>query len=163
MKLKDIATQLTSAVQTVPNLVKILKEGFEQATAGSTVTVTQVVSSGTKIASIKVDNDTTNLYAPSSTHAYSTTEHVVGAWIDNSPVYERTFELTETVNITSSWSSAVLDIDASQLLSCVCTRSNGALYCDASIDTGKLKIRGGINTSLGSGDKITLTYLKAAS
>ena len=163
MKLKDIAAQLTNAVQTVPNLVRILKEGFEQATAGSTVTVTQAVSSGTKIASIKVDDDTTDIYAPGSAHAYSTTEHIVGAWIDNTPVYERTYELTGAVNISGSWSSAVFDVDATQLLSCVCTRSNGALYCDASIDNGKLKIRSGITTSLSSGDKITLTYLKAAS
>lgn len=64
MTLKDIAKQLTTAVQTVPNLVQILRDGLEQATAGSSVEVTQVVSSGTKIASVKVDDVTTDLYAP---------------------------------------------------------------------------------------------------
>ena len=66
MTLKDIAKQLTTAVQTVPNLVQILRDGLEQATAGSTVEVTQVVSSGTKIASVTVDDETTDLYAPAN-------------------------------------------------------------------------------------------------
>lgn len=69
MTLKDIAKQLTTAVQTVPNLVQILRDGFEQATAGSTVEVTQVVSTGTKIASVKVDDNTTDLYTPSASSA----------------------------------------------------------------------------------------------
>ena len=90
MTLKDIAKQLTTAVQTVPNLVQILRDGLEQATAGSTVEVTQVVSSGTKIASVKVDNATTDLYAPSAAHDYSATEHVVGKWTDGTPIYEIT-------------------------------------------------------------------------
>ena len=99
MTLKDIAKQLTTAVQTVPNLVQILRDGLEQATAGSTVEVTQVVSSGTKIASVQVDDETTDLYAPSALHTYSTTEHVVGKWIDNKDLYEITVEVT---SITSN-------------------------------------------------------------
>ena len=98
MTLKDIAKQLTTAVQTVPNLVQILRDGLEQATAGSTVEVTQVVSSGTKIASVKVDNATTDLYAA---HNYSGTEHVVGKWLDNSDIYERTLTL-ENVSLKSA-------------------------------------------------------------
>lgn len=35
MTFKDIAKQLSTAVQTVPNLVQILREGFEQVAAGS--------------------------------------------------------------------------------------------------------------------------------
>lgn len=112
MTLKDIAKQLTTAVQTVPNLVQILRDGLEQATAGSTVEVTQVVSSGTKIASVKVDNETTDLYAPSAEIIYKSTEHKIGKWSDDSDLYERTFTLsnvsstaaaiTEDLNITNS-------------------------------------------------------------
>ena len=93
MTLKDIAKQLTTAVQTVPNLVQILRDGLEQATAGSTVEVTQVVSSGTKIASVKVDNNTTDLYAPASDIIYSTTERLIGKWIDGSDLYEKTVDI----------------------------------------------------------------------
>ena len=103
MTLKDIAKQLTTAVQTVPNLVQILRDGLEQATAGSTVEVTQVVSSGTKIASVKVDNETTDLYAPGAMHNYSTTEHVVGKWIDGTTdVYEKTIVYTPESAITGN-------------------------------------------------------------
>ena len=92
MTYKDIAKQLDTAVQTVPNLVKILKDGFEQAEAGSDVEVTQVVSSGTKIASISVGDENTDLYAPASTQLdYSTTEQNTGIkWIDNKDVYVKT-------------------------------------------------------------------------
>lgn len=103
MTLKDIAKQLTTAVQTVPNLVQILRDGLEQATAGSSVEVTQVVSSGTKIASVKVDNETTDLYAPSAVHNYSTTEHVVGKWIDNNDIYEITVTGLELTLVNNAW------------------------------------------------------------
>lgn len=98
MTLKDIAKQLTTAVQTVPNLVQILRDGLEEATAGSTVEVTQVVSSGTKIASVKVDGETTDLYAPNITplHIYDEDEHLVGRWFHDNiseDVYEKTFSL----------------------------------------------------------------------
>lgn len=61
---------------------------------GSTVEVTQVLESGTKIATITVDDTPTDLYAPagSSGHNYSTTEQVVGKWIDGSDVYEITLD-----------------------------------------------------------------------
>lgn len=64
MTLKDIAKQLTTAVQTVPNLVQILRDGFEQAEGGS-----------------------------SDAHNYSTTEHVVGKWIDDADLYEKTVSI----------------------------------------------------------------------
>lgn len=62
-------------------------------TAPTDVDVTQVVSTGTKIATITVDNVPTDIYAPdASVHIYSTTEQVVGKWIDGTTdVYEKTF------------------------------------------------------------------------
>lgn len=60
---------------------------------GSTVEVTQVLESGTKIATITVDDTPTDLYAPAaSSQNYSTTERVVGKWIDGTTdVYEKTY------------------------------------------------------------------------
>ena len=55
--------------------------------------LTAQLSSGTKIASVKVDNETTDLYAPSAEHNYSSTEQIVGKWIDGTTdVYEKTIE-----------------------------------------------------------------------
>ena len=60
--------------------------------APTDVDVTQVVSTGTKIATITVDNVPTDIYAPSASQDYSTTEHIVGKWIDGTTnVYEKTF------------------------------------------------------------------------
>ena len=61
--------------------------------APTDVDVTQVLTSGTKIATISVDNVPTDIYAPSASgHIYSTSEQVVGKWIDGTTdVYERTF------------------------------------------------------------------------
>ena len=61
---------------------------------GSDVTVTPITTTGTNIANIAVDGTTYNLFAPtsggSSGHNYSTTEQVIGTWIDGSTVYEKT-------------------------------------------------------------------------
>lgn len=60
--------------------------------SGDKVTVTQTVIEGTEIGSVKVNDDTTKLYAPSSAIEYSTTEHKIGKWIDGSDLYEKTVD-----------------------------------------------------------------------
>lgn len=81
-------------------VMRRLKESFADVASkvvdasGDKVTVTPITDSGTKIAEIKVNNTTSNLYAPSALHNYSTTEHVVGKWIDESDLYEITVEVT---------------------------------------------------------------------
>ncbi len=82
---------------------KIIKNGKVYAGGGSAVTVTQVLSSGTKIAEIDVDGQTTDLYAPEGgssgdefvnpvlvnrANLYSTSERIIGQWIDGKPVYQ---------------------------------------------------------------------------
>lgn len=61
---------------------------------GSNVSVTQILSTGTKIATITVDDTPTDLYAPSgggggggSATNYSTTEQEIGTWIDGGTLY----------------------------------------------------------------------------
>lgn len=68
------------------------------------VDVTQVVSTGTKIATITVDDVPTDIYAPSASgHTYSTTEQVVGKWVDNSDIYEITFTGLSTTTTGANW------------------------------------------------------------
>lgn len=75
---------------------------------GSTVEVTQVVSTGTKIATITVDDTPTDLYAPaSSSQDYSTTPRIIGKWIDGTAdVYEVTYDVN---NLTFSGQSCTID------------------------------------------------------
>ena len=83
---------------------------------GSEVEVTQVLESGTKIATISVDSVSTDLYAPSTiSQDYSTTERVVGKWIDGTTdVYEITYDVddltftNQTAVITSSFSNKLV-------------------------------------------------------
>ena len=92
MTFKEIAKLLETNIQTIPNLIAILKKGFEEAEAGSDVEVTQIQSSGTKIASITVGEESTDIYAPNPIIPYSTTEHIIGKWIDGTTdIYEITF------------------------------------------------------------------------
>lgn len=61
---------------------------------GSVVSITPTLSSGTKIADFSINGISSELYAPSggggSGQDYSTTEHVIGTWIDGKPLYEKT-------------------------------------------------------------------------
>ena len=157
MTLKDIAKQLTTAVQTVPNLVQILRDGLEQATAGSTVEVTQVVSSGTKIASVTVDDETTDLYAPSAEIIYSTTERIVGKWIDNSIIYEKTINLgTMPNNDSVSVDLNISNIGTVVYINCIGIASTSSIPVPYVDDTYKNSdVLFDINTSLGTARMIT--------
>jgi len=59
-----------------------IAENIEGGGGGSTVEVTQVVSSGTKIATIKVDDASTDLFAPEGGgNIYSATETKIGSYL----------------------------------------------------------------------------------
>lgn len=65
-----------------------------QAGGGSEVTITPALESGVKIADYAIGSDEGSLFAPSNMHSYSTTEHIIGKWIDGTTdVYECTFYL----------------------------------------------------------------------
>lgn len=92
MTLKDIAQKLTTSIQTIPELVRILAEGLENAEAGSQIEVTAIQESGTKIATITIDEEDTDIYAPTSEVIYSTNARKIGKWIDNKDLYEKVIE-----------------------------------------------------------------------
>lgn len=77
---------------------------------GSTVTITPTLSSGTKIADYSIDGVSGSLYAPSGgggggSHTYSTTEQIVGTWIDGRSIFEKVFYIENGINISNSWSA----------------------------------------------------------
>ena len=94
MTFKDLAAQLSTAIQTLPNLIQVLREGFQEVEAGSDVEVTQIVTTGTEIANIKVGDDpAVSIYAPGATGGidYSTDEQDTGIkWTDGKSIYQRT-------------------------------------------------------------------------
>lgn len=77
-------------------VMRRLKESFADVAdkvvdaSGDKVTVTPITDSGTKIAEIKVNNTTSELYAPDGgSQDYSTTEYVIGKWTDGKTLYEK--------------------------------------------------------------------------
>lgn len=81
-------------------VMKRLKEAFADVAdkvvdaGGSIVSVTPITDSGTKIATVTVDGEDTDLYAPENNTAYSTTEKKIGKWADGSDLYQLTMEQT---------------------------------------------------------------------
>ena len=89
-------------------VMRRLKESFADVASkvvdasGDKVTVTQTLTEGTEIGSIKVNNDTTVLYAPASSGGggfnFSTEEQVIGSWTDGKILYQKTFTGTSQIN-----------------------------------------------------------------
>lgn len=100
---------------------------------GSTVTITPTLSSGTKIADYSIDGVSDSLYAPSGgggggSHTYSTTEQIVGTWIDGSDIYERTVVVDSAIsqgNYATIISGENIDLLGINSDGCFLTRSNG--------------------------------------
>lgn len=137
--------------------------------SGSTVEVTQVLESGTKIASISVDGNSTDLYAPtpaSPVHTYSTTEQIVGKWIDGtSDVYEITINLTTPITIHyNAWTSTTIDSsDMDIIINCRGISESGVPSADviASTDNDYIECQTARNGSDISDVKyFIITYVK---
>lgn len=117
MTFQELAQKLATTIQTVPELFRVLKEGFEDMEAGSDVTVTQVQTSGNKIATITIGEEATDIYSPevdvtqtiqsgteiaeiegtkiyAPSEEYKTTEQKIGKWTDNKDIYEKVITYT---------------------------------------------------------------------
>ena len=106
-----------------------------------------------------------------STHTYSTTEQVVGTWIDGKPVYERVivFQSQITLYQNNWYSTSILSSDFDIIIDCVSLEfkpnSQSAIairMVEADISTTNLKL---ISTRNGNDyiDAIILRYTKPTS
>lgn len=66
----------------------------------------------------------------SSWHDYSTTEQVVGTWIDGKPLYEQTFNLSSEITIqANSWATtSVSNADKKAIINCIGFNSGGTFF-----------------------------------
>lgn len=76
--------------------------------AQTEVEVTPILTRGEHIADINVDGITSELYAPKSEVIYSTSEHVIGKWLNGEVLYERTFTFPDMTYPDNAWSSNIL-------------------------------------------------------
>ncbi len=96
---------------------------------GDSVSWSQLQASGTKIAEIDINGVTTNVYAPSgggggSSVNYSLTEQVVGTWIDNRPVYQKSFESSSGLSSYQAISHGILNLDDLVKADCILRSSD---------------------------------------
>ena len=110
MTFKEIAKLLETNIQTIPNLIAILKKGFEEAETGSSVEVTQIQSSGTKIANITVGEESTDIYAPDPSIAYVAAETKIGKFLGND-LYRQVIHLTDAITISASQAADLATIE----------------------------------------------------
>lgn len=101
-------------------------------------------------------------------HEYSTSEKVVGKWIDGSTLYEKTYAITSAISIGTSWSDTgfVLPANTNRIIGGFIYRNaqNGALmYCAFSIGSSNhLNAMLSIADNLDVGSSITIRYTKAS-
>lgn len=96
---------------------------------GDSVSWTQLQASGTQIAEIDINGVTTNVYAPSGGGGggsvnYSTTEQVVGTWIDSKPVYQKTFYSTSAMSAYVAITHGISNLGLLIRTDCVIRASN---------------------------------------
>lgn len=135
---------------------------------GSTVEVDPILESGTKIATISVDDDDYDLYAPStSSQNYSTTEHVVGKWIDGTTdVYEKTYtSLNIEITQANTWVSTTLSATGIEsFVDATMVDVNGQIMCGM---VGFLSSKAyiGVTSSMTDRtlDTLTVRYTKVSS
>ena len=100
---------IKNSFQAQKNIVDVTEKYIgllENAEGGGSVEVTQIVSSGTKIASIKVNDVTTDLYAPKNSEDYSGTETAIGTWSDNEILYRKNFPFSD-ITLTSGQNAKI--------------------------------------------------------
>lgn len=117
-------------MEQVDKIVAAIRAGGGGGGGGSTVSWYQILTDGEHIADVEIDGETIQVFAPSGSgsHEYSTVEHVVGTWVNGSPVYEIVIQ-----NPTNGMSLASLTIDEIVEIRLICTDSGNkfvAPYAD---------------------------------
>lgn len=146
-----------------------IADKIEGGGGGSTVEVTQVVSSGTKIATITVDGTPTDLFAPIPDipgEDYSTTDTVVGSWLGNKDVHRVVVTLSEDLSfrgdgteMPAAFTSAVNGCD--YVLECIGLASNATLKTSAPISLEYMTSKWtGYSSEDWTIDSFVITYVK---
>lgn len=98
-------------------MIEDLQKKVAGISGGSDVTITPTLESGVKLADYSIDEIEGAIYAPSNEIIYSTTEKVIGKWIDNAPVYEKVIDVgalpnnsTKTIDITDLGIDSIIEL-----------------------------------------------------
>ena len=81
--------------------------------------------------------------ANTNTHVYSTTEQVVGTWVDGSTIYEKTITGLSFTTVLDGWADSGASLsDVDKVIRCECGQNFSSMIeiCFARVDNGKLYI-----------------------
>lgn len=103
---------------------------WQRGAGGSVVSADQQISSGIEIGGVTIDGVRTAFYAPKPSQDYSTTEQVVGKWIDGKPIYQCVYQLPSTLNVPSnSWTAtSVSNTNMKAIIKATAINSTGTLF-----------------------------------
>lgn len=82
-------------------MIEDLKKKVAGISGGSVVTITPTLESGEKVADFSVDGTEGAIFAPQVLHIYSTTEQLIGKWIDGTDLFGKTIEIGALPNASS--------------------------------------------------------------
>lgn len=100
-------------------------------------------------------------------HKYSTEEHIVGEWIDGSPVYEKTFVFSTEIQFRSNayfGTTKHLPI-GSKMKECTLSRPTGILFgyfFNVDDTTGEIKTYFPYDGVISEGSTLTVRYTKSS-
>ena len=96
--IQNVCKRLGYSVQELPNIIKVLQEGFADVATEAGDVDTAVSDVGTL--KTRMTTAEGKIETLEQGDVYSTTEHVVGKWIDESDIYEKTIETGALPNAT---------------------------------------------------------------
>lgn len=148
---------------------KVLKGDGTWGTAGADVSITPSLQSGTKVADYEINGVSGVLYSLTNTTGdyynpiiYSTEEREVGVWIDNKPLYQKTYTAQSPFRISNSGADINNMIDNNSIIEQI----SNAIACNSvTLQTSNIYV--GFSRGLkafcaedGYFDTITLWYTK---
>ena len=176
--LEKFKKELAITIKVPKNVVDVSEKYIgllSNAEMGSDVSVTAEYESGIKLASITVDDETTDIYVPTSGINYSTSEQDTGVkWIDGKAIYQKTIEYGTLPDSTfKSVDHNISNMDMLIKYECIAKSTGGYLTTNNPADAFTAQIQTTINDTQitiwagknrsGFTAYITMYYTKSAS
>ena len=135
MTFTDLATQVRTCYNSLQQLVNTLSDGFAAIEGGG-----------------------------GGGSSYSTEEHVVGTWIDGKPLYQRSFEVSDVLDMqtVNTWVQTPVNIANVKSIINTTLNGNGAyiVVSSAMTNTGYVQVNSPRPLSLTNGYVLTTLYTK---
>ena len=132
--------------------------------SGNSLILSGVESIGNAVGNITVGNGLKmqNNELSSTLNSYSTTEQVVGTWIDGKPIYRKVYTFTTSFTLTNStWYDTGISVTNQKIISCRLLGPTNEWIAMSASDTGNLRLQScRVNVNTGNINCVILEYTK---